>query len=1048
MSVLRSVCFALAISGAGLFVSTPAEAAGVDFNRDIKPILANSCFKCHGPDGNGRKGGTKDQKLRLDTEAGAFASYDGIIPIVPGKPDKSELVSRITSTDPEVMMPPPKSGKTISAREIELLKTWVAQGAKYATHWSYVKPTRPALPAVNDKAWPRNAIDAFILARLEKERLAPQPEADRYTLARRLSLDLTGLPPTVQEVDQFVNDASTDAYEKYVDALLAKAAYGEHWARMWLDLARYADSSGYASDTPRTIWGYRDYVINSFNANKPFDQFTIEQIAGDLLPNPTEDQIIATAFHRNTMTNTEGGTTREEWRSAAIVDRVNTTMSVWMGTSMACCQCHDHKYDPLPQKDYFRLYAILNNTEDADRSDEEPTAKFYSPAQSEERAKLQAQIAALQKQLTTPTPALLAGQEAWEKAFPLGLQWEAPKPQSLKSAGGAKMAVQDDASVLVGPRSASDTYTIELPLADEKLAAVRLETIPDENHPRQGKGAAPADVIVSRVRVSILPDASLLPAESGRRKSSRRIMAQFTAAEVYADAEPDGYDLQTVILTTDPRPKKGTKEKKTEKPGKPGWYVADSNGKPHALTLLPRLPVDVPAGSKLVVTIEQASQGGSETLAHFRIVVTNDPRAGEFARTPANIVKLLGVAAEARTAAQRDALSRYYVASVAPELKSERAQLPALTQRLEEMKPVTVPIMRELAGNARRKTFIQSRGNYLAVGDEVSPGAPEVFGPYPAGPPADRLALAKWLVDESNPLTARVIANRYWEQIFGIGIVRTSEEFGTQGEPPSHPELLDWLATEMMQQKWDMKKFVKLLVTSATYRQSSRVSEDLDQRDPDNRLLARGPRFRMTAEMVRDQALAVSGLLSHKMLGPSVRPPRPSAGLSAAFGGGLDWEPSPGEDRYRRGVYTEARRTSPYPSTSTFDAPSREICMLRRVRTNTPLQALVTLNDPVYIEAAQALARRMDAAGQSTKDKVIAGFRACLARPPHDVEINRLAELYDEARGTFAKDPKKASDMATNPIGPLPTGADAADLAAWTTVANVLLNLDETMMKR
>ena len=487
MSVFRSNRFALVMAGMGLLGLAPvgAAAAPLVFDRDVRPILANSCYKCHGPDAKERKGGTKERKLRLDIQEGAYATYDGVTPIVPGQVDKSALVTRITSTDPEEKMPPPTSGKKLSPHDIEVLKTWVAQGAKYTKHWAYVKPVRSPLPDVKDKGWVKNPIDAFILARLEQEGLTPQPQADRYTLARRLSLDLTGLPPTVEEVDAFVNDKSADAYEKLVDRLLARPAYGEHWARMWLDLARYADSDGYATDAMRTIWAYRDYVINSFNENKPFDQFTIEQIAGDLLPNPTQEQIIATAFHRNTMTNTEGGTTREEWRNAAIVDRVNTTMSVWMGTSMACCQCHDHKYDPLPQKDYFRLFAILNNTEDADRADEEPNLKFFSTSQAQQRAKLQADIAALEKSMTTPTPALLASQERWEKSFPLDLKWQTLKPQTLKSAGGAEMTAQDDSSIVVGQSGATDTYTIELPLTDNRLSAIRLETVVDEKPERQ-----------------------------------------------------------------------------------------------------------------------------------------------------------------------------------------------------------------------------------------------------------------------------------------------------------------------------------------------------------------------------------------------------------------------------------------------------------------------------------------------------------------------------------------------------------------------------------
>ena len=1163
----RTFC-SLALFGAALILAAPGWGADApDFNRDIKPILSNTCYKCHGPDAKERKGGTKTRPLRLDTEEGAYAEYKGVIPIVPGHPESSEMIARITSKDEDEAMPPKKNGKVLTSQEIELLKTWIKQGGKYARHWSYAKLARPAIPEVLEKTWPRNGIDSFVLARLEKEGLKKQPEADPYTLVRRVSLDLTGLPPTLEEVDQFVNDKSAEAYEKLVDRLLAKPGYGEHWARMWLDLARFADSGGYASDTPRTIWAYRDYVIKAFNENKPFDRFSIEQLAGDLLPNPSEEQLIATAFHRNTMTNTEGGTTREEFRNAAIVDRVNTTMVVWMGSSFACAQCHDHKYDPIPQKDYFSMFAFLNNTEDADRADEEPTLKFFTQTQKEQRQKLEADIAGLNKIFTTPTPALLASQALWEKNFPRDIQWQMLKPATLKSSAGAAISAKEDGAVVVEPGHKTDTYTLEIPLAAKQLSALRLESLP----PDASSGPAPAakgNFVVSRLRAMLIPPGTARP--SGRfvrvelpekgaflslaevqvfsenvnvalKGHASQISTDFggdaaraidgntdgdyhkasstshTAAAdnpwwevdlkstqpveriviwnrtdggtetrlknfrvmlldekrqpvwnsevkeppkpsvslttngsrtidfgaVHADAEKAGFNLEAVI-----REQAEKDEKKKEKNPKHGWALDSSDNKAHFITLLTGAPIDVPADSKLLVTIEQSSSHATYTLGHFRLEASADPRAEELSRTPVNIVQVLALAAGKRSTAQSELLTGYYLENISRELKTDRERLVALKKQQEEIKAMSVPVMRELPADKRRKTNIQFRGNYLALGDEVNEGVPQAFPPLPAGAPLNRLTLAKWLVDENNPLTPRVIANRYWEQIFGIGIVRTSEEFGSQGEPPSHPELLDWLATELQRQKWDMKSFTKLLVMSAAYRQSSKVTPELYERDPDNRLLARGPRFRMTAETVRDQALAVSGLLSPKMFGPSVKPPRPSAGLSAAFGGGLDWQTSTGEDKYRRALYTEARRTSPYPSTSTFDAPSREICTLRRVRTNTPLQALVTLNDLVYIEAAQALARRMSTAGATPRDKVRFGFRTCLARPPYDGETDRLLKLYDALHDEYSKAPKKAADMATNPIGPLPSGSDAAELAAWTTVANVLLNLDETLMKR
>jgi Protein of unknown function (DUF1553)/Protein of unknown function (DUF1549)/Planctomycete cytochrome C len=839
----------LVITLALVFPAAAAETTPVDFNRDIRPILSNRCAKCHGPDEKERKGGSDG--LRLDVREAATQDLGGYAAIVPGNVEKSAVVQRILSTDEDDRMPPTGSGKKLTPREIDLLVLWVKEGAPYAQHWSYVKPVRQALPNVERRDWPRNEIDRFILNRLEREGLAPSPEADRLALLRRVALDLTGLPPTLEDLERFTGDNHSPltihhspdaAYEAYVDHLLDAPHYGEHWAHAWLDLARYADSAGYADDPPRTIWPFRDYVIRSFNANKPLDQFTIEQIAGDLLPQPTEDQLIATAFHRNTLTNNEGGTNDEEFRNVAVVDRVNTTLAVWMGTTIACAQCHSHKYEPITQREYFQLFALFNNTEDADKKDESPILPLFTAEQLRQQAAWQVEIKQLEQSLTEVTPELLAGQKQWEAEFP------------------------------------------------------------------------------------------------------------------------------------------------------------------------------------------------SEEL--------------ELLLTPDTVLAILAQPATERTEAQHAELKKHYL-SVAPARRPTRQKRAQLQKQLAELKPAaTVPIMKETAADKRRVTKLQHRGNYLDQGEAMSEGTPACFPPLPPGTPANRLALARWLVDENNPLTARVFANRFWDQLFGIGIVATSEEFGSQGEPASHPELLDWLATEIVRLKWDQKAFLKLLVTSAAYRQSSRVTPDLFSRDPDNRLLARGPRVRLSAEMVRDQALAVSGLLSAKMLGPPVKPPQPTLGLNAAFGSAVDWQTSSGDDKYRRALYTTWRRSNPYPSMATFDAPNREVCTLRRVRTNTPLQALVTLNDPVYIEAAQALARRIVASGTDLRPRIEFAFRTCLTRLPHAAEAERLLSLYEQALADFRNDATAAKQLATEPLGPAPEQADVAELAAWTVVANVLLNLDEMLMKR
>ncbi len=1133
-------------------VAVQAGALGrkVDFNREIRPILSENCFLCHGPDEKNRKA-----KLRLDIREEALKeATSGERAIVPGSVEKSQLVARITNSDPDEHMPPAKTGKKLTQEQIETLKRWVAQGAEYAMHWAYARPVRPELPEVKEPAWPRNGLDYFILERLEEEGLKHAPEADRYALARRVALDLTGLPPTLEEVDHFVNDHSGNAYERFVDRMLAKESYGEHWARLWLDLARYADSAGYADDPLRTIWAYRDYVIKSFNKNKPFDQFTIEQLAGDLLEHPSEEQIIATAFHRNTMTNNEGGTNDEEFRNAAIVDRVNTTMAVWMGTSMACAQCHTHKYDPIKQEEYFQFMAFLNNTSDADRADEAPVYNFFTSFQKSKRQKLESNISNLEKVLRTPKPEFDAGFVKWEKGFPIDAKWEPLKPAKVSSTRASESTINDDGVVRAGAGKSKETFSIEVPLKQTRLTGLRLETLPAGASELKTEQRS----IVSRISATIVPpnpnsvSARFLRIEiPGKEKilslaevqvfnGSENIASKGEASQSSTEFEAnaglaiDGStngDFQAKSTThtktsenpwweldlkearpfervviwnrtdsdlqkrlkdfrisalndkrevlwevqvkdapnpssefavngsrtirfaaayADPAEREAQPQRVLSEKTDPtkGWIIQEGEGKGHALSLIASRDESIPEGSKLKLIIEQNSEGKEQGLDSFKLSLTDDSRFINYGEVESTMLTLLSAPSEENANQVSEKLREYYLRNLAPELENERKQVAELQKQLDGTKPFTVPVMHELAADKRRKTHLQYRGNYADLGKEVVEAVPAAFNPLPPGAPRNRLGVAEWLVDPANPLTARVIVNRFWEQIFGIGIVRTSEEFGSQGEPPSNPALLDWLAVEFVEEKWDVKKFLKLLVMSAAYRQSSQVAPDLQERDPDNRLLARGPRFRMSAEMVRDQALFVSGLLSPKMYGPSVKPPRPASGLSAAFGSSIDWKTSEGEDRFRRALYTEWRRTSPYPSMSTFDAPNREVCTLRRTRTNTPLQALVTLNDSVYLEAAQALSRRMAGAGKSPVDRIRYGFRLCLARFPTETEIERLRQLFDEAKADYMKNPESARKMATEPMGALPEGADNIEMAAWTTVANVLLNLDETLMKR
>jgi hypothetical protein len=1156
-SIFLSVSLGLSlISWCATAADSPKKPTShVDFNRDIRPILSENCYKCHGPDDGARKA-----KLRFDIRSEALKpAKSGEIPIVPGSPEKSPMVARITASDPDERMPSIKSGKTLSPTQIDLLKRWVAEGAPYATHWSYVKPTRPALPQVKRSRWPQNPIDRFILARLEHEGLKPSLAADRYTLIRRVTLDLTGLPPTPEEVDRFVNDRSSRAYEELVERLLKKPAFGEHWARVWLDLARYADSAGYADDPPRIIWPYRDYVIRSLNANKHFDRFTLEQIAGDLLDDGDEDDLIGSAFHRNTMTNNEGGTSDEEFRNAAIVDRVNTTMAVWMGTSIACAQCHNHKYDPITQQDYFRMFAILNNTADADLKDESPLFEIFTPAEQRERKKLQTEITAIETKFKTPTPESLAAQAEWEKQFPGERQWASLEPLTMKTESGGLVERGPENAIKAAPQLKTETYRLEFAQGAGRVAGLRLEVAPGENLSEEEKrnsgfsisqvsamlitpssnrplvryvrlelpgndkflSLAEVEIYKGNTNIALKGEASQSSTAFGGearfaidgnkdgdfdKKStthteqsnnpwweldlktpqkldritvwnrtdhdlqarlagvrielldenrkvlwlrevkdapSPKVTYGFNGMDplqinnVFADTPAGKSDLKALVQDRDPNEKKGK-----------GWAVNSDDGKPHYLTLLMEKPIETVAGSKLQIVIEQKARHDHCPPALFRISSSQDERMAEYATLPEPLLHSISKNATERSESERAALSEYYRANVEPALKPERDHLAGLKKQMTDMPRDIVPIMRELTSDKRRKTHIQFRGNYLALGEEVTAAVPAGFHALPKGSTPDRVALARWLVDKENPLTARVMANRLWEQIFGVGIVRTSEEFGSQGEPPTNPELLDWLACQIRDgddstAPWDMKAFLKLLVTSATYRQSSRVTPEMKERDSDNLLLARGPRFRMSAEVVHDQALAVSGLLSQKMFGPPVRPPQPSLGLTAAFGGSLDWKTSVGEDRYRRAVYIEWRRTSPYPSMAAFDAPNREVCALRRTRSNTPLQALVTMNDPVFVEAAQALGKRIATASGSTTEKMRYGFRLCLARQPRPTELRRLTSFYDQAKAEYIAKPDKAKEMA----GAAPEKIEITDLAAWTAVGNVLLNLDETLMR-
>ncbi len=1013
----------LLLACAGLGTALPAAAANtapVNFEQQIRPLLAEHCYECHGPE-------KQKSGLRLDRKSSALGTADsGKIPILPGHADASPLVQRIKSTDPDFAMP--RKGAKLSAEQVSLIRAWIDQGATWPStgeakvHWAYVAPVHPALPAVQNKSWPRNEIDYFVLARLEEEHLTPAPEADRAALLRRVSLDLTGLPPTLRQVKAFEQDRDPGAYEKVVDRLLASPHYGERWARPWLDLARYADTQGYEKDNRRSIWPYRDWVIRALNEDMPFDRFTIEQLAGDLLPEACQEDRVGTGFHRNTMTNTEGGTDDEEFRVAAVVDRVNTTMSVWMGTTFGCAQCHNHKYDPFTNKEYYQLFAFFNSTADHDADDESPTIQVPTKTAAEHLKELRQQIAEHDQDFQSRTPERLAAEKTWEKSASAAVEsWRPLDPNRLTSTGGATLTEEPDGSVLAGGKNPkNDTYIVAAPVDLPRVTGLRLDVLPDDSLPHKSIGRHEnGSFVLSRLEASVAP--------SDHPEAAQALVFNRAAAD-YTQKDHDVFSLVNG--------RKG-----------PGWAIDAAD--PHQrqarsayFTISNR--TRFPAGAVLTVTLRHESQWPEANLGRFRLFVTDAEEPAELTDLPFHIRQLLTAAPEPPGEKRQEELWKHWQ-SIAPELKPLRDQLAELRREESQLNRSipTTPVMEELA--KPRETHMLVRGNFLSKGDRVEPGVPAILPPLPAGQPANRLGLARWLVDEKNPLTARVAINRMWQQYFGIGIVETSEDFGTQGEPPSHPQLLDWLATEFMRRHWDIKAMHKLIVTSATYRQSSHATPELLEKDPYNRLFSRGPRFRMEAEMIRDQALALSGLLSEKIGGPSVMPPQPDGVWQVVYSGDK-WETSPGADRYRRALYTFWRRTSPYPSMVTFDAPSREFCVIKRSRSNTPLQALTLLNDPVYVEAAQGLARRiMQEGGPSPEERVTFGFRLCLARAPRPAEVQRLVRLFAQEEDHYRNHRAEAVKMAG--CDKDKTEVDPAALAAWTAVANVLLNLDETVTK-
>ncbi|NOY43437.1 MAG: DUF1553 domain-containing protein [Planctomycetes bacterium] len=1039
----------------------------IDYVRDIRPILSDNCYVCHGPNAEDREG-----ELRLDKQDSAFGeSASGAFAVVAGKPAESELLRRLTTDDEEELMPPADSGKSLTPEQVALIRRWIEQGAEWQEHWAFVAPARPELPEVKKKDWVGNPIDAFILARLEKENLQPSTAADKETILRRVTFDLTGLPPTLEEMDAFLADDSAEAYEQVVDRLLQSPHYGEHMARFWLDVARYGDTHGLHLDNYREIWPYRDWVVRAFNENKPFDKFTIEQLAGDLLPNATLEQKIATGFNRCNVSTNEGGVIEEEFYVRNVVDRVTTTGTVFLGLTLECTRCHDHKFDPLTMNDFYSLFAYFNNIDgpamDGNIKDSQPSLLAPSPEQVVELKKNDAKLEEFASQKSKRREAGEEAFQAWyakqrqEAAADKATAFSAPTEgllgyYSLELQKGGKVAdvIQSDR---VGQTKGNVTsvpgrYGNGIKIAEQGY--LDLEDVFDVEHDQSfGVG----------VWVNVPENATGTILSKTTSQKRGYALAVETGKVTFALIHRD--DLQAIQIATS-----------SPVLNKPGWHHLfvsyDGSSRASGLTLYvdgQRQAVEVKKDSLTDRVVLQSVDSGD---AHFLIGrlgngdgfaegQVDELRFYDRVLPQSEVVsvmladgvdKLLLQTPEKTSPEQLQELREYYLHQVDPaflEIAAQENQLRLQVTALQQSLPFTL-VYRER--KEPRDAFLLTRGEYDQKGEKVERATLSILSPMPEGAPQNRLGFALWLVDRLNPLTARVTVNRFWTQFFGTGIVKTAEDFGSQGEVPSHPALLDWLAVEFIESGWDIKAFMKTIVMSNTYRQTSRMSPEIVKRDPGNRLLARGPRFRLDAEMLRDQALAVSGLLSGKLGGPGVKPPQPD-GLWFAVGYSgsntvrfaADTQP---EQVHRRTLYTFFKRTSPPPQMSTFDAPSREACAVRRERTNTPLQALLLLNDPQYIEAARALAERVLGLESNTfDDRLQAMARLCTGHPASQATVDELRGLYDEQLKKFKDNPEAAQALihVGQPMKSEPT--DKSELAAWTMVANVILNLDETVNK-
>jgi len=1036
----------LAVVGALLFTSATA-ADRVQFNRDIRPIFSDTCFACHGPDENKVKG-----KLRLDSLVAARkGGKSGEPAISPGHPEKSEVMKRLLTKDADDHMPPAEFHKVLTKGQIALVEQWIKEGAEYQGHWAFQIPVKPTVPTIPVGG---NAIDAFLAPGLTAKGLKPNGDAPKATLLRRAALDLTGLPPSDADLQAYLADSSPEAWSKALDRLMASPHYGENMAMQWLDFARYADSNGFQSDTQRTMWPYRDWVIKAFNDNKPFDAFTVEQLAGDLLPHATRDQIVATAFHRNHRLNGEGGRIVEEWFAENVIDRIETTGSTWMGLTMNCCRCHDHKYDPISQKEFYQFFAYFNSNNESGVLGEfggsgrtragGNTAPLLSLPTEEQQKQIDLATTALNsaetalKSIPTAQPELFAKwldrqRAAFSKE---GVAWQPLSDEKVSAKENAEFKRLDDGSWLVsGGTADKETYVVEASPTPGLLTAVRLEALPDDSHPGKSLGRAfNGNFVLSGFEVRL------------RTADGKTTNLPLVKAET--DYDQAGWSIAKLA----PAPMTKGKAKKADN-NKAGWAIGGNlpgNNVPRK-AIFTIAPTTIPAGAKLVVVMRQEAVS-NHSIGRFRLNISGqDPKllslktdaAAEAAR------RLMAKPVAQITPADRKTLEKLFADSPEHPRFAATAKVATAKTAFETANnaPVTVMVMNELP--KPRDAFVLLRGEYDKIGPKVERALFRALPPMPAGEPNNRLGFARWLVSGTHPLTGRIWVNRAWERFFGIGLVKTSENFGSQAEWPSNPALLDWLAVEFVDRKWDMKAMQKLIMTSAAYRRSAAVTEEMLDKDPDNRLVARGPRFRLPAEVIRDQALWTAGLLVDKQGGPSVKPYMPEAvwDETSVYGDMRNYKAETGEGLWRRSLYTIWKRTAAPPTMLLFDSSGREVCTVKRSRSNTPMQALSLLNEVTFVEAARKLAEQSLRQPGDNDAKLAWTFRKVVRRDATPAELAVLRKGLDKRLATYAADATLAPKLLATGVSPAATDLDRNQLAAWTATANILLNLDETVTR-